>query len=989
MRVFLSHAWADQSPARVAENPRRGLVRKLRDSLAAAGTDVFFDEEQIADLDDIEARIREGFATCTVFVCWYSDAYRKRRACHWELLAGITSDRSRVIAVNPEPNLDHVLPSSLRNRLIPAPPAGDDEAGWQALAESIVRFAAERGGTFNPPPAETTQWYGDPPARFSRLVARADELWEIDSLLRPQHALSGGGPVPSAVVVHGLGGVGKTALAFEYAASFAGSYPDGVFWLRAQADEGSAELIETQLENRRASEFLLIAEQLEPPPAGKDSLRAARSLREAERIIEHRLSGGEFLWVIDDLPAGLSPDVFRRWLPLSSVQGRVLVTTRGTTYRHVPNVALDVLELDEAVTLLESAGADVADRPTAEALASQLGHLPLALEVVGALASLPGISPATLLAELRDPLGLVEEAAASPLASASGTEHPLSIAATFSPSLRRLDKDSLVALTVAAALSVGPLPASVIQRVVERIGDMSSRAFTRALGTLLSRSLVRRIDGEAFEVHPLMAAATLQWQSASENYRESCVEAAAGEVVSALGDVDDISSHANQWRTAAFGQALALSPHHTSDGEDKLALLRTLGRYMHVERRMDEAVVLERLAAAMAAERSAQDPRGALTAQLNLGLSLQHAGDPSSDDVVRDALQQLEARFGPDDLDVLTAKHNLSAWSRTNEAETRELAVQVFNTRRRLLGMDHPHTLFSLHSLLSHDDLPDIYPDFVSAYEDLIERRTRVVGADHGTTLTSISNFVERLVRIGRPRPALPLARRLVDRRSALYGADHAATLAAKERLFLVLAALPEPPWAEIETLADELERGLAALVHGSQFRVAAQALSNAALVLLQSGRASLSVVILERALPVVADRLGPTDRTTYLLEHNLAAAVAAVGNLDQASRRFDRLLERIQESLDGDDRLVLRARRQQSIVKARLGEHAGALQQQLWLVEVWEARAGPTSAELAEALGDVAETFDLAGDTSRAAQFRRRQKDVAAATQSRSPNWV
>lgn len=148
MRVFLSHAWIDGSPARVADNPRRGLVRQLRDALRAEGADVFFDEDEIAKLDDIRARVTDALASSTLLVCWYSNAYRTRRACHWELLTGITTDSSRVVVVNPEPTVDHVLPASLRDVLIPAVPDRDDVAAWKELARGIVRLAREKDGVF-------------------------------------------------------------------------------------------------------------------------------------------------------------------------------------------------------------------------------------------------------------------------------------------------------------------------------------------------------------------------------------------------------------------------------------------------------------------------------------------------------------------------------------------------------------------------------------------------------------------------------------------------------------------------------------------------------------------------------------------------------------------------------------------------------------------------------------------------------------------------
>lgn len=988
MRVFLSHAWTDHSADRIAANPRRGLVHLLRDALLSAGADVFFDEDEIEALDDIQARIRDGLGASTLLVCWYSDEYRERRACHWELLAGITSDASRVVVVNPEPGVDHVLPASLRNTLIAQAPGLNDAASWAALGQRIVELGNQKEGTFGAPRSDVTCWLGDAPARFARFVGRASQLWELDSFLRPAHALSGGAPAPAALVLSGLGGVGKTALALEYAARFAGAYPRGVFWLRAQGDEGQPD-DEEHLEVRRASAFQLLATQLESTADATESPTREQPTPDVEATIRSHLAGGEYLWVIDSFPAGQAANALRHWLPPGG-EGCVIVTTRGTTYRHLPNLSLEVMAPNEAIELLQSAASAKGEDETMAALAEKLDYLPLALEAVGGAAAVPGTSPAELLAELGDPLTLVEAAAQNAFASASPTEHTLSLTETFAPSLSRLDPPSLTVLAVAAMLNVGPLPTAVIRPVTAAITDVPASAFSRALGTLLSRSLVRRVDSETFELHGLVASATLQWTMTSDAERRDCGASAEYFALNALGDVEDIGTHGAVQRIARFAEGLALSASHGGGGIYEVPLLRSLGRFMHVEERYDEAIALERRGAALAAELSEEDPRTALAAQLNLALSLHHAGSPDAKALVHDAIGQLEARFGADDLDVLTAKHNLAGWSTDSEAKT--LGKQVYDARRRLLGDNHPHTLFSLHSLLTQELVPERYTDSVAAYEDLIARRSTTLGADHTTTLTSIAMFVTHLTSLGRGSDAVPLARRLAERRAALYGPDHPRTLAAKGNLMMALASLDEAPHEEIGALAHELGAfigDVSATPHGDLESVISN-LSNVSVFLQKSGAADVAVRLLEAARPRVVAYLGPSAPMTLLFEHNRAAALAADGQLDAARDSFTELLERMRETRGSDDPLVLRAQRQQAIIAVGLGETSHGLDQQKRLAHIWENRAGPSSPELAEALGDIADTLARAGKPELARQFRERQRAIGAGRSTGLlVNWV
>jgi hypothetical protein len=456
-RVFLSHAWVDQSPARTVENPRRGLVHLLRDALRQKGVECFYDDADIQDLDDIDERIERGLNDSTLMVGWYSDAYPTRRACQWELMSALTTDARRVIVVNPEPSLDHILPTSLRAHLIPAPPDEDDIEGWSALARLIVSRARAMDGVFGQlARPDATAWYGDPPARFNRFVGRAQAIWELDSLLRPASGASGGAAPAKEVVVHGLGGVGKTAFALEYAGRFAGAYAGGIFWLRAGGGEPQADS-EPRLTGRLNEQLLDIASQLEPSFAEPNASDVTQGVDEARRVIRTKLESAKqpFLWVVDDLPAGLSTAAFRRWLPPSH-NGRVVVTSQGATYRHVSNLPLPVMTREEAVELLRAAGSShsALDTAVGDELANRLGYLPLALETVGTLASLPGTSPEMLLSELEDPVELAERAAANAFMSASPTEHPLDLATTFGPSLTRLDDASFGLLAAAAALKL-------------------------------------------------------------------------------------------------------------------------------------------------------------------------------------------------------------------------------------------------------------------------------------------------------------------------------------------------------------------------------------------------------------------------------------------------------------------------------------------------------------------------------------------------------
>ena len=210
------------------------------------------------------------------------------------------------------------------------------------------------------------------PARNPGFTGRDDLLAEVREQL-----LAGDKAVVQAL--HGMGGVGKTQLAAEYAHRFAGTY-DLAWWINAE--QGG--LIGDQVA------ALGLALGCVQPGAGTEAVRAA-VLAE----LRHR---GRWLLVFDNAedPADVAP-----WLPGGG--GHVLITSRQRGWDEVAApVEVDVLARAESVAILQTrvaalSGAD-ADR-----LAAELGDLPLAIAQAAGFMADTGMAADEFLVLLRDP----------------------------------------------------------------------------------------------------------------------------------------------------------------------------------------------------------------------------------------------------------------------------------------------------------------------------------------------------------------------------------------------------------------------------------------------------------------------------------------------------------------------------------------------------------------------------------------------------------
>ena len=107
------------------------------------------------------------------------------------------------------------------------------------------------------PPA----WYPEQRAGSARFVGRLTEMWAVHSALQASGLGMITGAVSAVAQVRGLGGVGKSLLAEEYALRFGAAYPGGVFWLRAFGD-GEGSLTPRRVETERERQLEAFAARL-------------------------------------------------------------------------------------------------------------------------------------------------------------------------------------------------------------------------------------------------------------------------------------------------------------------------------------------------------------------------------------------------------------------------------------------------------------------------------------------------------------------------------------------------------------------------------------------------------------------------------------------------------------------------------------------------------------------------------------------------------
>ena len=290
------------------------------------------------------------------------------------------------------------------------------------------------------------------------LKGRDDAMKQLDSRL--SHNKTKVAAITQVQAVHGLGGVGKTRLAVEYAwFALQNKKYNAAFFVIADTESA----LNSNLAALSAQNLLNLPQQNDP----NQSLVV-------NAVLRHLAERNDWLLIFDNVDNQTVRDNLNKILPQLS-SGRVLITSRMSNWpATIADIELAKLDEKSAVDyLLQKTKAKRTkthdDKTVVAHLAEQLDGLPIALEQAASYISQRRISFQTYLSEFESSRKEILSWHKPEL-----TTYPTPVIAVWQSSVKQLSAPAIAILHLSSLLSPEPIPVALFESASQKISEAVS-----------------------------------------------------------------------------------------------------------------------------------------------------------------------------------------------------------------------------------------------------------------------------------------------------------------------------------------------------------------------------------------------------------------------------------------------------------------------------------------------------------------------------------
>jgi tetratricopeptide (TPR) repeat protein len=737
-------------------------------------------------------------------------------------------------------------------------------------------------------------------------LGRESELAQIRQRLQAGQTMA----LSQPQAISGLGGIGKTQVALEYAYQHHHDYT-AVLWARAESAEA---LI---------SSYVSLATLLRlPQREAKEqqvTIQAVKTWLQTHRSWLLILDNADELTLLSD------------FLP-PSLGGHLLLTTRAVaTGRLAHRLEIETLLPEQGVLLLLRRATLIAldamleqasqeERELATQISQELGGLPLALDQVGAYLEETGM-------DLRGYIQLYQQQRVALLYERRGglvADHPASVATTWSLSFERVQEKNLAAahlLRMAAFLSPDAIPEELFTDSTPFLDPILAPVaadplrFNRALEVLRAYSLIRRNPtSKTLSLHRLVQV-VLQDTLEEEEQR--------------------------RWAERVVLAANAVFPHV----EPKT--------WPQCERLLTQAMV----AAQWIKQYQFMSEEAARLLTETASYHRDRARYPEAEPLYQRALQIREQSLGLEHSDVAYSLNNLAELYRVQGkyAEAKPLYQRALHIWEQSLGLEHPNVAHPLNGLANLYREQGKYAEAEPLYQRALRLREQSLGPEHPLVAAPLNNLAILYREQGKYSEAEPLYQRALQIGEQSLGLEHPDVAPSLNNLAELYSE--QGKYAEAELLYQRAlqirEQSL-----GPEHPDVAISLNNLAILYSEQGKYTEAEPLYQRALRIWEQSLGPEHSDVAYSLNNLAELYRLQGKYTEAEPLSLRALRIWEQQLGPEHSNVAYPLNNLAELYRDQGKYAEAEPLYQRALRIWEQSLGPEHSDVAYSLNGLANLY-------------------------------
>ena len=870
-----------------------------------------------------------------------------------------------------------------------------EQFGWsqQELAEKVdtttVSISRWERGVITPGPyyrQKLCLLFGKSPEELGFVLAHPSvSLWNVpygrnsfftarEEVLDLLHIAMTGQTSSTAVgqpyAMSGLGGIGKTHLAVEYAYRHRHDY-QSVFWVRAE----SADLL--------VSDLLALAVLLDLP------MRNEAKQGEIVVAVLRWLDTHEgWLLILDNAD---TLEEISAYIP-SKGTGRVLLTTRAfSTGTIAQRIELDKMTIEEGMLFLlrrmkrirgkatlESVPESI--RSQARAIVEEVDALPLALDQAGAYIEDTGSDLSHYLTVYRTQRRRVLRRRGQDAAG-----HPEPVTVTWLLSFEKIRQINVAAadlLHLLAFLHPDRIPESLIVAGASALGPVLQPMvteewdFNEALGELLKYSLLKRDpEKKNLTIHRLVQAVIRDEMSVQE--REQWIERTVAALNTVFPNVTPaVWGECERLLPHVLNYVTVLAPQKDSGSLELASLLYKAATYLGERAQYTQAESLIQQSFAIR-EQVLGSHHPDTAASLNgLAILFHYQGKyDQAEQFFQQAIAVREHTLGPHHPDTAASLNDLAIvyHRQSKHKQAEQLFQQSVAIREQELGVHHADTAASLNGLALLYISQGKYDQAEPLFERALAIREQALDPYQNRIAESRNNLAMLYYYQSKYTQAELHFQQAVTLCEQMLGLHHPDTAQSLNNLAMLYNSQGKYDQAEplFEQALAIREQAL-----GLHHPDTAQSLNSLAFFFYHQGKYDQAEPLFQQAIAVREHTLGPHHPDTAQSLNNLGVVYNSQGKYDQAEPLFEQALAIREQALGPHHLDTTQSLNNLALLSSHQGkyEEAESLFQRTLVIR--EQTLGPHHSQTAESLHNLAEMYNSQGKYELAEPlFQRAQK--------------